>query len=194
MTATVVAAKPKRKRSGCLACLGCSGCLFLIAIALVAGAILLPALRADTEELLSGAPDPIASAAYQEVLDFSGLSGTWVTVIPVKGTDEQLAYIVFDETAGFAGAGSIEANELAFLSIVNGLAAANQAQDLNVGVVAVEYRDENGNSLFTFATPQEAVESFAAGESSQADLLAETEVDLASLLGQARQLAEEAGR
>lgn len=183
-----------RGRKGCLTCLGCFGILLVVSLVLVGAVTVILNLGPDTEELLSGPIDPVASAAYEQVFAVSGFDGAQVRVIPLKGSDEQLAYIVLDETAGFSGAGTAEGNLAAINSAIIGLANANRAQDLGVSAVAVEYRDETGNRLFTFAAPQESIESYADGDISQEQLLSETEVDLSSFLSQVQQLAEEASK
>ncbi len=163
--------------------------LLLVSVGVIA---VLQRLGPDPEQLLSGPVDPVASAAYQEVFAASGFEGVQVRVIPITGSDEQLAYIVLDETAGFSGADTLEGNEAAIDNAIRGLAEVNRSQDLGVGTVAVEYRDETGQSLFTFAARQETIEAYADGEITRDELLSETEVDLSSFLGQLQRLAEEA--
>ena len=184
--------EPKKRSLARRGCLGCLGAFVLLVVVSVGVVAVVRLLGADTEELLSGPYDPVASAAYQEVLAASGFDGAQVRVIPIKGSDEQLAYIVLDETAGFSGADTVEGNEAAIDNAIRGLAEANRSQDLGVGVVAVEYRDETGQSLFTFAARQETVEAYADGEITRDELLSETEVDLSSFLSQVQQLAEAA--
>jgi len=190
MTETPEPKKRSLGRTGCLSCLGCLGLLVVLVLVSVGVVAVIQRLSPGPEELLSGPPDPVASAAYQEVLAASGFDGAQVRVIPIKGSDEALAYIVLDETAGFSGADTIEGNEAAIDDAIRGLAEANRSQDLGVGTVAVEYRDETGQSLFTFAAGQETVEAYADGEISRDELLSETEVDLSSFLSQVQQLAE----
>ena len=191
MTETPEPNKRSLGRTGCLSCLGCLGASVFLVLLSVGVVALVQGLGPDPEELLSGPVDPVASAAYQEVLEASGFDGAQVRVIPIKGSDEQLAYIIFDETSGFSGADTLEENEAAIDNAIRGLAAANISQDLGVGAVAVEYRDETGESLFTFAARQETIEAYADGEITRDELLSETDVDLSSFLSQVQQLAEE---
>ena len=189
--------EPKKRslgRTGCLSCFGCLGAIVILALLSVGVVAVVQGLSPDPEDLLSGPIDPVASAALQEVFVASGFDGAQVRVIPIKGSDEQLAYIILDETAGFSGADTLEGNETAIDNAIRGLAAANRSQDLGVGSVAVEYRDEEGQSLFTFAARQESVEAYADGEITRDELLSETEVDLSSFLSQVQQLAEEASK
>ena len=172
--------KPKNRslaRTGCLSCLGCLGALVIVVLVSAGVLAVVQRLGPDPEKLLSGPYDPVASAAFQEVLAASGFEGVQVRVIPIKGSDEQLAYIVLDETAGFTGPDTLEGNEAAIDNAIRGLADANRSQDLGVGSVAVEYRDEDGQRQFTFATRQETVEAYADGEISRRELLSETEVE-----------------
>lgn len=191
MTETPEPKKRSLRRTGCPSCLGCLGASVFLVLLSVGVVALVQRLGPDPEELLSGPIDPVASAAYQEVLEASGFDGARVRVIPIKGSDEQLAYIIFDETSGFSGADNLEENEAAIDNAIRGLAEANRSQDLGVGAVAVEYRDETGESLFTFAARQETVEAYADGEITREELLSETEVDFSSFLSQVQQLAEE---
>ena len=189
--------EPKKRslaRTGCLSCLGCFGAIVILVLLSVGVIALIQRLGPDPEDLLSGPIDPVASAAFQEVFVASGFDGVQVRVIPIKGSDEQLAYIILDETAGFSGADTLEGNETAIDNAIRGLAEANSSQDLGVGTVAVEYRDETGQNLFTFAARQETIEAYADGDITRDELLSETEVDLSSFLSQVQQLAEEASK
>jgi hypothetical protein len=153
--------------------------------------VFLPGIIGPTsDDLAGGAPDPVASAALSSALSEAGLQGARALVFPIRGSDEQFAYIVLDDAAGFAGADTVQGNEQAFLAALQGLSEANQEQDLRVGLVAMEYRDESGTTLFSVASSQENVEAYAAGAISKEEFLTGADADLTSLLAQIPKLAE----
>lgn len=186
--------KPKRSR-GCL--WGCGGCLGLIAASLclmVAGYFVLRALRPNPTELLSGASDPVAEAAVESALVSAGVQGAKVTVIPLKGSDQQLVYVVFDEASGFSMEGLAQGGDQGLANALLQLDAANRSQGLNLGPVALEYRDETGAPLLVVATDQENIGAYAAGQISREELLAGTDIDLTNLLGGIDALYNAAGQ
>lgn len=190
-------ASRQKSRSGRGCLWGCGGCLGLViasACLVVAGFVIIRALRPNPEVLFSGASDPVAEAAVENALNNAGIFGARVTVIPTKGSDEQLAYVVLDEMSGFSMEGLAEGGDEGLANALLQLDAANRSQDLNIGQVAMEYRDERGEPLFVVATDQEDIEAFAAGEISREELLAGTELDLSNLLGGIDALSETSGQ
>jgi len=71
---------------------------------------------------------------------------------------------------------------------------ANRDQNLNIGPVAMEYRDANGDPVIVVATEESQISAFAAGQISREELLAGTEVDLSSILGGVEALSGAAGQ
>jgi hypothetical protein len=159
----------------------------------VAGFFVVRALRPNPEKLYAGASDPVAEAAIENVLFNAGVQGARVTVIPTKGGDDQLAYIVLDESSGFSADSLARGGDAGLANALLQLDAANRSQDLNIGPVAMEYRDGSGEALFVVATDQENIQAFASGEMSREELLAGTEIDLTNLLGGIDALSETTG-
>ena len=170
----------KRQRRGCLRCGGC----FLLVIACCAvttsGIFGLPFLRGlfgpNAEVLYSGAPDPIATARFNEVLDDANLAGASAVVLPIKGENGQIAVITLDESQGYTGGGASTLG-----GVIDGLVEANQEGDYNVTRVALDYRGEDGENLTTFATDQESIEAFHSGEISREDFMGEVDIDLSNV-------------
>lgn len=184
---------PRRGR-GCLwGCGGCLGILVASVCVIAAGILILRALRPDPEKLYAGASDPVAEAAIENVLINAGVQGAQVTVIPTKGGDDQLAYIVLDESSGFSADNLAQGGDAGLANALLQLDSANKAQELNIGPVAMEYRDQSGEPLFVVATDQENIQAFASGEISREELLAGTEIDLTNLLGGIDALSESTG-
>ena len=109
---------PKKSRRGCIGCAGCLVVLVII-IAICGGTYFLgPSLlrsagliQPTAEELYSGAPDPVASQAVEEVLLDAGIEGASAIVIPTKGRNGQLAVISFDSSTKFRESGKEAAEE-----------------------------------------------------------------------------------
>lgn len=172
-----------KRGGGCLG--GCGRCLGIIVggLAIVVLAfVVLRALRPDPNKLFSGASDPFAEAVLEDMLISAGVQGAQVTVIPIKGSDKQLAYIVFDDSSGLSMGSLTRGGEENLAGALLQLDAANRSQDLNIGPVAMEYRGESGEPLFSVVTDQEDISAFADGEMSREELLSNTDINLANLL------------
>ncbi len=178
-----MAQTPKKSRGrGC--CFLGGGCLALFAlfVCLAGGAVLaLPAvvayLRPDASVHYASAPDPVASAHLNSLLDEAGLDGASALVIPITGEAGQIAIITLDESAGFQGT-----DEAGFDELVRGLAQANRDGDYGISRVALDYRDPDGNDLLAVTVDQANLEAYANGQITRRELLANTDVDLSNLL------------
>ena len=199
MTQTVV--QTPTDRSSCRR-RGCIGCLALIGLTICLGGVLIFAgpslMRAigvagpTAEEIYSGAVDPVASTAVEEILTSAGVSGARARVIPMKGGDSNVALITIDGSASASGTGSETGNEQAFEEIIRELAAADQA-GMNLSHVVVDYRDENGESVLSFGASQDDINAYAAGELARNQFLYQVEVDFSRLISadMLQQLMEE---
>lgn len=144
------------------------------------------------EQLYSGAPDPFASRILNEILGDAGLTGASALVIPIKDDDGQIAVISLDTSQGFDGTGTAAGNEAVFMSVIQRMREDNRMEELGLDRVAVDYRDESGQSLVTLTAAQSAVESLAQGEISEDDFLKDVEIGIGGLgLREALQLATE---
>jgi hypothetical protein len=187
--------KPKKRSTGRLAC---GGCLALLAaglgLVLCVGGVF--AARAfglfgpDAEDLYSGAPDLVASAAVEEALLAAGVENAQAVVIPIKGSDGQIAVITVDQSTSTASSTPDEA----FDQALQGMAAANQSGGHRIERVTLDLRDENGEPGIALTAPQEKVEAYANGEISRQELMGESAVDLSDIIDPAtfNQLLEEA--
>ena len=172
-----------RKRSW-LGCLGCSGvfilsCCALGGLGLLAGP-LLRSLRPSADELYSGAPDPFASAAINQVFVDAGLPGVDTVVIPIKGHDGQLAVVTIDESV--SGADSVAGDDALFSQVIDGLSQANKSQDLKIERVSVFYDVGSNGQAIGMTAPQDAIDAYAAGQISQSQFLAQVDVDISSII------------
>lgn len=144
------------------------------------------------EQLYSGAPDPFATRILNQILGDAGMTGASALVIPIKDSDGQIAVISLDTSQGFDGTGTAAGNEQLFMSVIQRMREDNRMQMLGLERVAVDYRDENGQSLVTLTAAESAVESLAQGEISQDDFLKEVQVGIGGLgLREALSLATE---
>lgn len=167
--------------------LACGGCLAVVAgllgvILCIGGLFAIRTLGLfgpDAEELYSGAPDPIASAAVESALLDAGLTDARAVVIPIKDSDGQIAVVTVDQATDSSGAGSPRA---AFDQALQGIASANLSGDHRIERVTLDLRDEEGNPGLALTASQESVEAYANGEISRRDLMAESDVDFSSLL------------
>jgi hypothetical protein len=189
------------RRRGCFSCCGCLAALGVLAVLLVLGAVFTPTLlRAaglrgpGAEELYAGAPDPVATEALNDVLVTHGIEGVNVWVIPIQGSEGQIAILTFDENATAGGIDSRESAEAFMLETLQGLANANRSGELGIEYVAMDYQDESGGSLISWAAPQTAVDAYANGQITRRQFLAQVEVDFSNIISAAelRRLLEEA--
>lgn len=144
------------------------------------------------EQLYSGARDPFAGGILNQILQDAGMTGASAIVIPVKGSQGQIAVISLDGSQGFDGSGSAVGNEALFMNVIQRMREDNRMQMLELERVAVDYRDESGQSLVTLTAAQAAVESLAQGEITEDEFLKDVEIGVAGLgLREALQLATE---
>jgi len=170
---------------------GCAGCLAfggLLSCCLVATLFFGPGIwgrlgpfRTSAEELYSGAPDPYASQVVTQILIEAGVPGARAVVIPIKGSDGQIAVITLDSSAGFDGTGTASGNELLLMEVLQRMQEDNRMEMLGIERVSVDYRDQNGGNLLAITAPQESLEAFSQGQLTRKDLLQEVDVGLPTL-------------
>lgn len=165
--------------------LACGGCLAVIAgslgLLLCGGGFILVRnlglFGPSAEELYSGAPDPVASAAVGNALLEAGLDNARAVVIPIQGSDGQIAVVTVDDSTNSGGS-----PETAFDQALQGMAAANQSGDHRIERVTLDLRDENGEPGLALTASQEDVEAYANGEITRRELMAESDVDISNLI------------
>lgn len=177
-------APPAKKGRGCL---GCAGAIVVIIALCAAAWFLAPTVMTalglsspGAEELYSGAPDLFAGRAVEEVLVDSGVEGASVTVIPIKGSDGQLAVITLHDASSINWSESGSAEE-GFLHTVQALSRAN-GQGLRVERAVIDVRGENGQPFIAITASQDSIDAYANGEISRDEFVASVDADLDSLL------------
>jgi len=165
--------------------LACGGCLAVVAGSLAIGLCLggvflvrwLNLFGPSAEELYSGAPDPVASAAVEAALVAAGLENARAVVIPIQGSDGQIAVVTVDDSTSSGGS-----PETAFEQALQGMAAANRSGDHRIERVTLDLRDEDGQPGLAMTASQESVEAYANGEISRTQLMAESHLDISALI------------
>jgi len=189
--------KEKRNR-GCLrGCLG--GCLAVGVLFALGGTCLLAApllLRAaglinpPAEVVYGAAPDKYASAQIEDVIRQSSIEGVKVYVIPEQGSDEQTAFIILDPSSGFDGFEDLGQNATEAQvddrmdEVLSDLVARNQAENLRITRVAIDYRDENGETFMTMTTTMAEIENYMVGAIPRDEFYGQFGVGFGDLLNQ----------
>lgn len=195
----VTASEPRRSRRGWCCC-GCLALLILLIVAIPAGIFFGPAALnviglgpPDAEELFSGSPDPFATGTVSTILEDSGVTGVDVYVIPITGSEDQIAIFTVDDNAAASGITSAEDAERFLTDLMGQISNANNEAGLGINHVAVDYLDESGQSLLTFAAPQSAVEAYANGTITRQAFLAQVDIDYSKVISSAqlRELLQE---
>jgi hypothetical protein len=177
--------RPRWQTFGCIGCLSIGG---LLSCCLVATLIFGPGIwrqlglfRSRAEELYSGAPDPFATRVIAQILEEAGIAGASAVVIPIKGSDGQIAVITLDPNEGFDGTGTAAGNEVLFMNVIQRMREDNRMQGLGLERVAVDYRDESGQSLVTITASETAMEALAQGEITQEQFMKDVDIGVAGL-------------
>ena len=185
---------PKPKRNCCLwGCLGGVGLIAVSVICLFTLPILLRAvglINPPAEVVYGGAPDRYASAQVEDTLRQAAIEGVKVYVIPEQGTNNQTAFIILDSSSGFDGFEDLD--QTATEPMVDGrvddlladLAARNQTENLRITRVAIDYRDENGDTFMTLTTTITEIEDYLAGRITQEEFHGQLGIGLGDLLNQ----------
>ena len=184
MSAQVESNQPPKKRGWCF----CAGCLLipLISLACLASAYFIgPQIAGwlgifgkEAAEVYELAPDLVASDNLAQVFDELGIPGVKVYVIPIKGQSTQGAFIILDASAGYQGLNPLEEKDDLFLFILQDITRRNRSENLRLSHLTVEYRDEVGESAFTFTADQALIEDYADGLISRDEFFGSMEIDL----------------
>jgi hypothetical protein len=182
----------KRRNRGCLACLGCLGLTACLAAVLVAVVLFAPSLLRKVgifgpgpEERFSGAADPVGTEMVAEVLDDAGFEGVDVVVMPVQGSQGQVAILTLTESSRLGSIESTASGEEQFISLVQDFSRANREGDLRIETVALDFQGEDGQSLVSVGVAQQAVDAYAAGEISRREFVRQVEIDFSNLISAA---------
>ena len=145
-------------------------------------------VKSPAERLFSTTPDEEKAVAVMENLKLAGLStsGVEVYVLPVSGTDHNVAIVVLDASKGFNfnSAGGAD-------PVKRFLAVVSKAQQQGINRAAVAYFDESGKELATATVPTDAVVAYSQGKLTDSQLMEKVDVgagDLTALISQLQQL------
>jgi len=150
-------------------------------------------LEPSAEELFAGSKDPVATEAVNTVLDTAGIEGVEAMVIPIAGSEGQLAIFTVDANASAGGISTQAEAEIFLTDTLSQLAKANRENDLGIEHVAIDLLGDSGENLLVFTAPQAIVEAYAEGTISRREFLSQVEIDFSNLISAAelRQLIEE---
>ena len=181
------AAQPRSRwrRWGCVGCLAFGG---LLSCCLLATVFFGPGIwgrlglfRTSAEDLYSGASDPYASQIVTQILIEAGVPGARAVVVPIKGSEGQIAVITLDSSAGFDGTGTASGNEMVLMDVLQRMREDNRMEMLGIERVSVDYRDKNGGNLLAITASQESLEAFSQGQLTRKELLQKVDVGLPTL-------------
>lgn len=163
----------KKQKRGCLwGCLGIVVFLVFGSICLISAPLLLRVtglINPPAEVVYGAAPDIFAGTQVEDIIRQSSIEGVKVYVIPEQGSDKQTAFVILDPSSGFDGFEDLGQNATEahvddrMDDILRDLAARNQAENLRIKRVAIDYRDENGETFMTMTTTMADIEDYLAG-------------------------------
>jgi len=185
--------KKKQNRSCLYCCLGIVAFIAIGSICLLSAPLLLRAIdliNPPAKVVYGAAPDKYASAQVEDIIRQSSIEGVKVYVIPEQGSDKQTAFVILDSSSGFdgfedLGQNATEANvDDRMDDILRDLAARNQAENLRIKRVAIDYRDENGETFMTLTTTMAEIEDYLAGAIDRDTFYGQFGVDFGDLINQ----------
>ncbi len=165
--------------------------LLLFVLIIAAGAVLyfrvpqkIGLIKSPADKLFTITPDREKASAVMEDLKEAGLNtkGVEVYVLPVAGTDHNVAMLVLDASKGFdfnSYGGTDPVKD--FLTVVS------SAQQAGINRAAVAYYDEEGKQLATATVPADAVAAYSQGKLTDRQLMEKVDVgtdDLWAFIGQ----------
>ena len=192
------AEKKRSRRNFC-----CCGCFVFLFIFIVGGGLSIwfgPSIlrgvglmEPSAEELFAGSRDPIATEAVNTMLDTAGIEGVEAMVIPIAGSEGQLAVFTVDANATAGGIATQAEAEIFLTDTLSQLAKTNRENGLGIEHVAIDLLGDSGENLLAFTAPQSVVEAYADGSISRREFLSHIEVDFSNLISaeELRQLIEE---
>jgi len=127
--------------------------------------------QSAAERLLSGPPDREAADDLRVQLESAGIRtlGMELYVLPVTGQAHYLAIAVLDPSDGFRY--DLGEDPDLFLRYLKELGAGDTAEGLGIGRVAVDFRDEYGDSVLTVTAATDAIHDYAGGRISRQEFL-----------------------
>ncbi|MBI4318812.1 MAG: zinc ribbon domain-containing protein [Chloroflexi bacterium] len=174
--------EPERQKKG-RGCIGW-GCLIftllLVLLLLVAGAgaaifFRVPEriglVKSPAERLFSGTPDRQAARELKDELARAGVDtkGLDIYVLPVTGKDSSVAIAVMDSSRGFRF-GSTRGRD-PVIDFMGRLSTSKTAEAAGIKRVAIDYRNEKGESLLALTASVDAASGFARGGVSREEFM-----------------------
>jgi hypothetical protein len=150
-------------------------------------------LGPSAEELFAGSKDPVATEAVNTMLSAAGVEGVQAMVIPIAGSDGQLAVFTIDANATAGGITTQAEAETFLTDTLSQLAQTNRDNNLGIELVAIDLLGDSGENLLAFTAPQSVVEAYADGTISRREFLSHVEIDFSNLISaeELRRLIEE---
>jgi hypothetical protein len=154
--------------------------LYLFVLIIVVGAGLyfrvpqkIGLVKGPAEQLFTITPDREKAAVVMADLQAAGLNtqGVEVYVLPVSGTDDNVAMVVLDASKGFNFNSSGSADP-----VKDFLTVAAKAQQQGINRAAVAYYDEKGKPLATATLPTDAVLAYSQGKLTDRQLMEKVDV------------------
>jgi uncharacterized protein (UPF0333 family) len=137
-------------------------------------------IKSPAEKMFATTPDRAKAATIMTNLQQAGLNtnGVEVYVMPVAGTDHNVAMVVLDASKGFDIGASKSADPVKdFLKVVS----AAQADGVNRA--AVVYYNENGKALVTATVPTADALAFSQGKITSQQLMKKVDVGANDVAG-----------
>lgn len=165
--------------------------LLVIALVIVAGALLyfrvpqkIGLVKTPADRLFTMTPDRAKAEALIEDLEQAGfnMEGVEVYVLPVKGTEHNVAMFVLDASKGFDFSQSGSGDPFKdFLEVVS------QAEGQGINRAAVAYYNGDGRQLLAATLPTDAAIAYAQGRLTDEQLMEKVNVgtdDLTAFIGE----------
>ncbi len=144
-------------------------------------------VKSPAEKLLEPALNERMATSMMEQLESTGINtrGMDIYVIPYKESDANLVVAVFDASQGFDIRNF--SREDAITEYLELLAGLDEDGKYNIKRVAVDYKNEEGESLLTLTAPSDTITRYSEGSISRQQFLQELEgqvnfVEVAKLL------------
>lgn len=164
-----------KKKKGCLR----TGCgligWLLVVLILVAGWVFvvnsnipeqLGLRKPPAERLLSGEPDRASADAILSALNEGGLNtqGVRLYVLPLEGTNSQIAYAVLEASEGFTF--DYSGGDDAMTGLLVQMATSQAVTDARIERVAIDYRNATGDQVAVITAPVAILRAYAEGRAS----------------------------
>jgi len=178
-----------KRRKGCRT--GCLVVLLLLllligwAVAMRWGALEKLGLRQPiAEQVFSPPPDRESASAIVESLEQAGMNteGVAVHVLPMASGEGSVAMVMLDTTQGFDPE-RLFTNEGDW-DALEALLDSGSLDDMNVTRMAIDYVDQDGESIVTLTATTDALRDYARGEIDEQELMREVmgRIDIPGLI------------